>query len=106
MANAEYALSILADPTRRALVKELRAGPMTVGQLSTTTPVTRSAVSQHLQLLKAAELVLERREGTRRFYSLDPKILGELRAYVDGLWTDALANFNQSSSQEGSDGKD
>jgi len=67
MANAEYALSILAE---------------------------------------AAELVLERREGTRRFYSLDPKILGELRAYVDGLWTDALANFNHASSQEGGDGND
>ena len=71
---------------------------MTVGQLSATTPVTRSAVSQHLQLLKAAALVLERREGTRRFYSLDPAALGELRAYVNGLWTDALANFNQASS--------
>ncbi len=98
MANSERALSILADPTRRALVEELRRGPMTVGQLSATTPVTRSAVSQHLQLLKAAALVLERREGTRRFYSLDPAELGELRAYVDGLWTDALANFNQASS--------
>ena len=79
---------------------------MTVGQLSSTTPVTRSAVSQHLQLLKAAELVLERREGTRRFYTLDPKILGELRAYVDGLWTDALANFNQASGQENGSGYD
>ena len=77
---------------------------MTVGQLSATTPVTRSAVSQHLQLLKAADLVMERREGTRRFYSLDPKILGELRAYVDGLWTDALANFNQASNQDGGHG--
>ena len=98
MANAEYALSILADPTRRALVQALRHGPMTVGQLSATTPVTQSAVSQHLQLLKAAALVLERREGTRRFYSLDPTALGELRAYVDGLWSDALANFNSTNS--------
>lgn len=98
MANAEYALSILADPTRRALVEELRRGPMTVGQLSATTPVTRSAVSQHLQLLKAAALVLERREGARRFYSLDPAAFGELRAYVDGLWSDALASFNQANS--------
>ena len=106
MTNAEYALSILADPTRRALVEEVRVGPMTVGQLSATTPVTRSAVSQHLQMLKAADLVLERREGTRRFYSLDPKILGELRAYVDGLWTDALANFNQASGQEDGNGYD
>ena len=95
MANAEQVLSILADPTRRALVQELRRCPMTVGQLSATAPVTRSAVSQHLQVLKAAELVVERREGTRRYYSLAPTALGELRAYVDSLWNDALANFNQ-----------
>ncbi len=100
MANAQNALSILADPTRRALVEALRTGPMTVGQLSATTPVTRSAVSQHLQLLKSAALVLERREGTRRFYSLDPAALGELRSYVDGLWSDALASFNQTGSEE------
>jgi len=79
---------------------------MTVGQLSETTPVTQSAVSQHLKLLKAAALVLERREGTRRFYSLDPAALGELRTYVDGLWSDALANFNQTADQECGNGTD
>jgi DNA-binding transcriptional ArsR family regulator len=76
---------------------------MTVGQLSKITPVTRSAVSQHLQLLKAAALVQERREGTRRIYSLDPTTLGELRAYVDNLWCDALAGLKQTSNEEDGD---
>jgi DNA-binding transcriptional ArsR family regulator len=104
MANAEHALSSLGDPTRRALLQALRQGPMTVGQLSAITPVTRSAVSQHLQHLKAAALVVERREGTRRFYSLDPAALGELRAYVDGLWSDALTNFSETNGEEGGNG--
>jgi DNA-binding transcriptional ArsR family regulator len=68
--------------------------------------VTRSAVSQHLQVLKAAALVLERREGARRFYSLDPAALGKLRAYVDGLWSDALANSNATSAGEHADATD
>jgi DNA-binding transcriptional ArsR family regulator len=68
--------------------------------------VTQSAVSQHLQLLKAAALVRERREGTRRYYSLNPAALGELRAYVDGLWNDALANFNQTDSRDAANGAD
>jgi DNA-binding transcriptional ArsR family regulator len=95
MTNANLILTTLADPTRRAIVERLRDGPLTVGELTKATPVTQSAVSQHLGVLKAAELVLERREGTRRYYSLDPSALGELRRYVDGLWTDALSSFGQ-----------
>lgn len=106
MTNANHALAILVDPTRRALVERLRHGPLTVGELAETTPVTRSAVSQHLQALKAADLVLERRAGTRRYYSLNPATLGEVRAYVDGLWSDALAAFAQPESTETDDGTD
>ena len=95
MANASALLATLADPTRRALVEKLRAGPKTVGQLAEDTPVSRSAVSQHLQILKAAEVVGERRQGTRHFYSLRPEALGELRTYVDHLWTDALDAFGR-----------
>jgi DNA-binding transcriptional ArsR family regulator len=95
MANASAILATLADPTRRILVERLRDGPLTVGELTKSTPVTQSAVSQHLGALKAAELVVERREGTRRYYSLDPAALGELRRYVDSLWTDALSSFGQ-----------
>jgi len=73
----------------------LRHGPLTVGELVARTPVSQSAVSQHLQVLKAAALVEERREGTRRYYRLDPAALGELRAYVEGLWSDALDAFGR-----------
>jgi len=106
MANARALFTTLADPTRRALVEQLRSGPLTAGQLAQSMPVTRSAVSQHLQVLKAAALVQERRDGARRYYSLDPTALGELRAYVDGLWTDALTHFTQTAGQESDDGAD
>ena len=88
-------LATLADPTRRSLVELLRNGPLTVGELVACTPVTQSAVSQHLQVLKTAHLVEERREGARRYYSLDPKALGELRTYVEALWNDALQAFTK-----------
>ena len=95
MTNAPTLLSTLADPTRRSLVELLRNGPMTVGELVACTPVTQSAVSQHLQVLKAVHLVEERRDGARRYYSLDPATLGELRTYVEGLWNDALDAFSK-----------
>ena len=83
----------MADPTRQALVDALRAGPLTVGELAERVPVSRSAVSQHLQVLKTAEIVDNEADGTRRLYRLQPQALGELRAYVDALWGDALGNF-------------
>ncbi len=94
MTNSPLLLSTLADPTRRSLVELLRNGPLTVGELVARTPVTQSAVSQHLRVLKAAHLVEERRDGARRYYSLDPAALGELRSYVEALWNDALNAFS------------
>jgi DNA-binding transcriptional ArsR family regulator len=100
MGNAALQLTTLADPTRRSLVELLRDGPLTVGELVERTPVTQSAVSQHLQVLKAAQLVEERRQGARRYYRLNPVALGELRAYVDTLWNDALNAFSMGDRDE------
>jgi DNA-binding transcriptional ArsR family regulator len=50
-------------------------------------------VSQHLRVLKEAGLVVDRAEGTRRIYRIDPKGLGPLRAMLDRFWTDALAAY-------------
>ena len=87
------AMDALGDPTRREIMERLREGPRSVGEIAAGLPVSRPAVSQHLRVLREAGLVSERREGTRRIYSLDPKGLDELRAYLDQFWTDALAAF-------------
>ena len=52
--------------------------------------VTRPAISQHLAVLKDADLVTERREGTRRFYRANPDTMAELRAFLDDYWTSGL----------------
>jgi DNA-binding transcriptional ArsR family regulator len=85
------ALAALSDPTRRQVFERLIAAPRPVNEIAEGLPVSRPAVSQHLKVLKDAGLVVERREGTRRIYAADPRALGELRAYVDGMWRDALA---------------
>ena len=86
-------LVALADPTRRRVLEALRGGPRSVGELTDAVPVSQSAVSQHLGVLRRAGLVSERRAGTRRLYRVEPDVLGELRAYLDGFWDDALASF-------------
>jgi DNA-binding transcriptional ArsR family regulator len=85
----------LGDPTRRAIFERLAARPRAVGELARELPVSRPAVSQHLKVLKRAGLVADRPVGTRRVYRLDPDGLRELRAQLEGFWTQALASYKQ-----------
>ena len=79
-------LEALGDATRRAIVEGLRDGERTVGDLAADLPVSRPAVSQHLGVLKAAGLVQERPQGTRRYYRLDPIGLVRLQGRLDAMW--------------------
>jgi DNA-binding transcriptional ArsR family regulator len=100
MANAlADSMTALGDPTRRAIFEQLVAGPMSVGALADGMPVSRPAVSQHLKVLKGAGLVIDRRAGNRRIYSLDPDGVAELRAYFERFWTHALGAFKQAAEQ-------
>ena len=87
------AWTALADPTRHAIVARLADGPQAVGQLAAELPVTRSAVSQHLKVLKDAGLVSERAEGTRRIYRLNPAAVAALRDQLDTYWQRALTGY-------------
>jgi DNA-binding transcriptional ArsR family regulator len=100
MANASELLGALSHPTRQAIIDLLRQSPFTVGELATQLPVTRPAVSQHLQALKSAGLVKEERRGTRHYFRLDPKNLAELRTHIELMWRDALAGFSDFANKE------
>ena len=95
MANISTALAALADPTRRIVFERLARRPHSVGELAHGLPVSRPAVSQHLKVLKAAGLVADRAEGTRRVYHIDPAGLGAVRGWLDQFWTDALDAFQR-----------
>jgi DNA-binding transcriptional ArsR family regulator len=83
----------LGDPTRRAIFERLAEGPRAVGELAQQLPVSRPAVSQHLKALKQAGLVVDRRDGNRSIYQLNPDGVDALRVYLDQFWTRALAAF-------------
>ena len=105
MANTERALAALADPTRRQVFERLAAGPRAVGEIARGLPVSRPAVSQHLQVLKAAGLVTDRAEGTRRVYQIDPAGLGAILAWLDRFWTTALESYADEVNRETEDGR-
>jgi DNA-binding transcriptional ArsR family regulator len=94
------AFAALADPTRRQVFERLGAGPMPVGRIAEGLPVSRPAVSQHLKVLKAAGLVRDTADGTRRIYAIDPHGLGALRAWLDQFWDEALMAFKAQVEQE------
>jgi DNA-binding transcriptional ArsR family regulator len=83
----------LADGTRRAMVACLADGPRPVGELAAGLPVSRSAVSQHLKILKDAGLVDDVAAGTRRIYRLNPAALAALRDQLDTYWQRALTAY-------------
>jgi DNA-binding transcriptional ArsR family regulator len=93
-------LTALGDPTRRAIFERLGEAPAAVGELAADLPVTRSAVSQHLKVLKEAGLVRDEPDGTRRIYSLAPEGLEQLRAYIDTFWTRSLAAFARAAEED------
>lgn len=93
-------MEALGDPTRRAVFELLRDGPRAVGEIARELPVSRPAVSQHLRVLKDAGLVTERRNGTRRYYRVDPGGVDALRAYFDAFWSEALASFKAAAENE------
>ena len=86
-------LEALADPTRRSIFELLAAGPRSVAEIAAAVPISRPAVSQHLRVLKEAHLVDVRPQGTRRFYSVDPRGLQTLREYFEQFWAGALASY-------------
>ena len=91
----EAQLNAFGDATRRAILARLLEGPMPVGKLAGEFPVSRPAISQHLRILKRARLVVDRAEGNRRLYRLNPEGFDSLREYFDQFWTHALDAYKK-----------
>jgi DNA-binding transcriptional ArsR family regulator len=91
----EAALRAIAEPRRRQILRLVRDEELSAGEIASHFEVTRSAVSQHLRVLKDAGLVSERRQGTRRIYRIRPEGLAELREFIDGLWEIKLVTLKR-----------
>ena len=95
MADHSVAFRALADASRLRIVEELSREPMTVRQLTDRLPITQSAVSQHLDVLRRAELVSYAPRGASNIYRIDPRGLGAVRAWLDQYWDEALQNYSR-----------
>ncbi|HKT31004.1 MAG TPA: metalloregulator ArsR/SmtB family transcription factor [Gammaproteobacteria bacterium] len=94
-ANLQLKVQVLGDPTRMAIFERLADGPLAVVDIAEGLPVTRSAVSQHLKVLKEAGLVTNERAANRNLYQLSPQGVAGLRDYFDRFWRESLQSFKQ-----------
>jgi DNA-binding transcriptional ArsR family regulator len=98
--DAAEAWGAVGDRTRRSIVMSLGERPQAVGELAAALPVSRSAVSQHLKVLKDAGLVAEEPVGTRRIYRLNPAGVEALRDQLDTFWDRALGTYRDVAEQQ------
>lgn len=84
------ALRALVEPRRRVILRLVAQDELSAGEIAATFEVSRTAISQHLTVLKSAGLLSERREGTRRLYRARPEGLAGLREFLDEMWAGAL----------------
>ncbi len=95
-----HGFAALADPTRRRVFERLAKKSLSVGDLAAGLPISRPAVSQHLKVLKAAGLVVDEADGTRRVYRVDPRGIEAMKSYLDRFWDRALAAFKAAAERE------
>jgi DNA-binding transcriptional ArsR family regulator len=91
----EIQLNALGDATRRTILARLLEGAAPVGELARAFPISRPAISQHLRILKEANLVTDRAQGNRRVYKIHPQGFDSLREYFDQFWNLALHSFQK-----------
>jgi DNA-binding transcriptional ArsR family regulator len=79
-------MQALAQPTRREILHLIRSEELSAGEIASHFDVSRPAISQHIKVLKDTNLVVERRDGTRRMYRTRPEGMADLREFLDLFW--------------------
>lgn len=92
----ETLLKTLGEPKRSEIVRLIWSEELAAAQIAKHFPdVTRSAISQHLAVLRNAGLVIERRDGVRRLYTTNQAEMVRLREFLDSFWTDSLQRLRE-----------
>ena len=93
-------MKAIAEPRRRRILALVRDGELSAGEIASHFDVTRPAISQHLNVLKEAGLVNERRNGTRRLYSVRPEGLVEIKDFLEEFWDVRLEALKREAEKE------
>lgn len=72
MKHTSAVFRALADPTRRQILQQLKRGELSAGEIADSFTISGPSISRHLSILRSAELIVERRDGNRILYQLQP----------------------------------
>lgn len=86
-------LTALGDPTRRTIFELIGERPRSVAEITRQVPISQSAVSQHLKVLRDSRLVRAEPKGASNVYHIDPHGLGQMRTWLDRFWSKTLAAY-------------
>ena len=75
----------LSDPTRREILRLLRDGEMSAGDLSSHFSSTGATISHHLSILRDAGLILDEKRGKYIYYELNLSVLDEILEWISSL---------------------
>jgi DNA-binding transcriptional ArsR family regulator len=89
--DLDQALRALADRNRRAILRVVRSGPRSVGQIAEELGLSQQTTSHHLGVLRSAGLARGTKAGTRHLFTVDTDGLAAVREYLDGFWPTKLA---------------
>jgi DNA-binding transcriptional ArsR family regulator len=93
------AFKALADPTRREILRLLRHGERTAGELAQRFDMSRPSMSHHFSVLKAADLIVARRQGQQIVYALNTTVVQDLLAIVWDLFAPSAEARNGRAAQ-------
>jgi DNA-binding transcriptional ArsR family regulator len=93
-------LRALAEPHRRGILQLVWHREMPAGEIAAHFDVTRPAISQHLTVLKEANLIVERREGTRRLYRARREEMAAVLTFLQSFWDESLEALKQAAEAE------
>jgi DNA-binding transcriptional ArsR family regulator len=91
--TADDVIRALAEPQRVRILRLVGDKELAAGEIAEHFDITPQAVSQHLRVLKDADVLAERRDGTRRLYSIRPDAIDSVRDFLEELWPASLSNL-------------
>lgn len=101
--SSNQAFKALADPTRREILRLLRRGEMTAGDLAERFDMTKPTMSHHFSVLKDADLLTSRREGQTIWYGLNTTVVQDLMAWaMDLIRADERGNDDRGNGEKDS----
>jgi DNA-binding transcriptional ArsR family regulator len=96
----DKAIQAITEPRRRDILHLVRDGELTSSAIASHFDVSAPAISQHLKVLEEAGLVVVRRDGTKRFYSIRREGFAELMQYIESFWDDSLMRLKEAAEEE------